>query len=43
MPKKTLPRIAAVSAGDKPLTLRVRWDKGDESLIDVCHRGFPRL
>jgi len=35
MPKKILPRVAAVSAGDKPLTLRVRWDKGEESLVDV--------
>jgi DNA-binding transcriptional regulator YiaG len=35
MPRKVLPRIAAVSPGDEPLTLRVRWDKGDESLIDV--------
>ncbi|ARN82122.1 DUF2442 domain-containing protein [Methylocystis bryophila] len=36
MPKKTLPRIAAVSPGDKPLTLLVRWDKGEESLVDVA-------
>jgi len=35
MPKKVLPRIAAVTPGDEPLTLRVRWDKCDESLIDV--------
>ena len=35
MPKKTLPRIAANSAGDRPLTLRVRWDRGDESLVDL--------
>jgi DNA-binding transcriptional regulator YiaG len=35
MPKKTLPRIVAVAAGDKPKTLRIRWDKGDESLVDV--------
>jgi hypothetical protein len=32
---KTLPRIAAVAAGDKLLTLRVRWEKGEESLVDV--------
>ena len=31
MPKKTLPRIAAVAADKTPLTLRIRWDKGDES------------
>lgn len=35
MPKKTLPRIAAVTADDKPLTLRIRWDAGDESSVDV--------
>jgi DNA-binding transcriptional regulator YiaG len=35
MPKKALPRIAAVSPGDKPLTLRVRWLRDGESLIDV--------
>ena len=35
MPKRTLPRIAAVSVGRKPLTLHIRWDKGDESIVDV--------
>ena len=35
MPKKTLPRIVAVTSGNKPMTLRVRWDKGDETLVDV--------
>jgi DNA-binding transcriptional regulator YiaG len=35
MPKKPLPRIAAVSAAKKPLTLLVRWEKGDESRVDV--------
>src|ERR1700683_194218 len=35
MPRRVLPRIEAVTPGDEPLTLRVRWDKGDESLIDV--------
>lgn len=35
MPKKTLPRMSAVSADAKPLTLRIRWDKGDESRVDV--------
>lgn len=35
MPKKILPRIAAVSADRKPLTLRIRWDKGGESFVDV--------
>ncbi len=35
MPKKVLPRIADVSPGDRPLTLRVRWQRNGESLIDV--------
>src|SRR5208337_1827232 len=35
MPKKILPRIVAVAADKKPLTLRIRWDKGDESQVDV--------
>jgi Protein of unknown function (DUF2442) len=35
MPRKILPRIAAVSAGAKPVTLRIRWDRGDESVVDV--------
>ena len=34
-PKKTLPRIVAVAATNKPLTLRIRWDRGDESEVDV--------
>jgi hypothetical protein len=35
MPKKTLPRIEEVAAGEQPLTLRVRWAEGGESLVDV--------
>ena len=35
MPKKVLPRIVAVEADKKPLTLRVRWDQGGESRVDV--------
>ena len=35
IPKKTLPRILTVTTDKKPLTLRIRWDKGDESLVDV--------
>ena len=35
MPKKTLPRIVAVAAGKKPLTLNVRWNNGEENHIDV--------
>ena len=36
MPRKSLPRLAAVSAGEQPLTLRLRWDSGDESVVDVA-------
>lgn len=35
MPRKALPRITAVSADAAPLTLRVHWDKGGESRVDV--------
>lgn len=35
MPKKTLPRITAVSAGERPNTLHIRWDGGGESLVDA--------
>jgi DNA-binding XRE family transcriptional regulator len=35
MPKKVLPRIAAVRPGKSPFTLRVRWEKGEESLVDI--------
>lgn len=35
VPKKILPRITSVQAGERPLTLRIRWDKGDENLVDV--------
>jgi len=35
MPKRILPRITAVSADKKPLTLRIRWDNGEESHVDV--------
>ncbi len=35
MPKKTLPRIVAVAAGTKPMTLLVRWDNGEESHVNV--------
>jgi hypothetical protein len=35
MPKKTLPRIAAVSAGRKSLTLNISWNSGEESRVDV--------
>ena len=35
MPKKILPRIVAVEADKKPLTLRIHWDRGGESRVDV--------
>ena len=35
MPRKTLPRIWAVAPGEQPMILRVLWDNGEESLIDV--------
>jgi DNA-binding XRE family transcriptional regulator len=35
MPRKTLPRIASVKAGEKPLTLAIHWNVGDESSVDV--------
>lgn len=35
MPKKNLPRIVAVTPGKKPMTLIVRWDRGDESLVNL--------
>ncbi len=35
MPRKSLPRIVAVTPGERPMTLSVRWDKGEASLIDV--------
>jgi DNA-binding XRE family transcriptional regulator len=35
MPRKILPRIVAAAPGEEPMTLHVRWDKGEETLIDV--------
>ncbi len=35
MPKKTLPRVAAVDPGIQPLTLRIRWADGGDSQVDV--------
>ena len=35
MPRKTIPRIKTIAAGEAPLTLRVRWSHGEESLVDV--------
>jgi hypothetical protein len=35
MPYKRLPRIISVAVGDRPYTLRIVWDHGEESSIDV--------
>jgi DNA-binding transcriptional regulator YiaG len=35
MPKKILPRINAVNAGEQPYTLHVTWNQGGESLVNV--------
>jgi len=32
---RVAPRITAVTPGDRPLTLLVRWSQGGESLIDI--------
>jgi DNA-binding transcriptional regulator YiaG len=36
VPKKTLPRIVAVAADKKPLTLRIRWNNGEVNHVDVA-------
>ena len=48
MPYKRLPRITRVAAGEQPYTLRIAWDHGGESLVDVSGLIFkltvtPRL
>jgi DNA-binding XRE family transcriptional regulator len=35
MPKRTLRRIADVAPGEAPLTLRVGWQDGGHSIVDV--------
>lgn len=35
MPKKVLPRIAAVSATKKPYTLHICWERGSEDVVDL--------
>ena len=35
MPKKVIPRIETVEAGEEPCTLRIRWNNGEESMVDV--------
>src|SRR5947208_941201 len=32
---KSLPRIASVIPAAKPLTLRIRWDEGKDTLVNV--------
>ena len=35
MPRKILARIKSVAVGDQPMTLRLGWDSGDETVVDV--------
>jgi DNA-binding XRE family transcriptional regulator len=35
MPRKPLPRIQSVTPGAKPWTLRIRWNTGDDTLVDA--------
>ena len=35
MPKRTLPRIKTVSTAEKPFVLRIEWQSGVVSLVDV--------
>jgi hypothetical protein len=35
MPYKRLPRITKVAPGEQPYTLRIVWDHGGESIVDV--------
>jgi len=44
MPKKTLPRISAVSACKAPLTLIVQWVDNSVSVVDIsAHIGAFRI
>ncbi len=36
MPRKALPRIMSVAAGEKPLTLHIHWNTGDDTLVDAA-------
>jgi DNA-binding XRE family transcriptional regulator len=36
MPRKVLPRIESVVAGSEPLTLRIRWNTGDETPVTIA-------
>ena len=35
MPRKALPQIVSVAPGEKPLTLQIRWNTGDDTLVDL--------
>lgn len=35
MPRKTLPRIISAEPGDAGLTLKIKWDHGGETNVDV--------
>jgi hypothetical protein len=35
MARNALPRIVAVVPGEEPMTLRIRWDTGAETLVDL--------
>jgi len=35
MPRKSLPRLVAVSPGERPFTLCLRWNNGAEGVVDV--------
>src|SRR5438552_2341147 len=36
MPRKALPRIVSVAPGKQPHTLNIRWNTGDDTLVDVA-------
>src|SRR2546428_476627 len=35
MPRKALPRIVSVKPSSKPFTLQIRWNTGEDTLVDV--------
>jgi len=35
MPRKVLPRITAVAPSDKPMSMHICWDHGEETSVDV--------
>ncbi|MBM3602711.1 MAG: helix-turn-helix transcriptional regulator [Alphaproteobacteria bacterium] len=38
MPKKILPRIASVSVGENPFTLRIAWAQGGWDVVDISYQ-----